>query len=73
MYHPIGIVMVLKLAKNIGFESNIFIWNLIIYCMVFGITVSISVISYELFEKKFINIKLKYSEIISGDNAKNIK
>jgi hypothetical protein len=30
-----------------------------------------AVISYELFEKRFLKAKVKYSRIISGDNAKD--
>lgn len=72
MYHPIAILIVLKIVKNSIFKTNLIFQNIIIYCVVFLITICLSSLSYKFFEKKFINIKVKFSEIISGDNARVI-
>lgn len=67
MYHVLAIVITIKLVVPF-FPSNNFIFYLsnVILLMI------MSSISYELFEKKFIKMKVKYSKILSGDNAENL-
>lgn len=67
MYHPIIIFIIIKLGIYYNFQSNYFIYPLVIL-----FTIIISSISYTYFEKKFIDKKIKYSDIISGENAKFI-
>jgi peptidoglycan/LPS O-acetylase OafA/YrhL len=65
MYHPIAIVIVLKCIAPM-FNYN----NWVIHIFVIGLTIIISATSYQFFEKRFIELKIKYSKIISGDNIK---
>lgn len=65
MYHPIIIVFCIK----IGIMFNI-IDNFVLYPIVFLLVVLLSSLSYEFYEKRFINKKARYSKIISGDSAK---
>jgi peptidoglycan/LPS O-acetylase OafA/YrhL len=65
MYHPIIIVFCIK----IGIMFNI-IDNFVLYPIVFLLAVLLSSLSYEFYEKRFINKKARYSKIISGDSAK---
>jgi hypothetical protein len=48
-----------------GFVQN----DIILYTGTFALTILLSVVSYELFESRFIKTKKKYSPVISGDNA----
>ena len=65
MYHPIIIVLSIKLCSLLDYHENI-----ILYPLVFILVIGLASLSYEFFEKRFIDRKAKYSEIISGDNAK---
>ena len=65
MYHPIIIVLCIK----IGIMFNL-LNNFVLYPLVFLLVIMISGLSYELYEKRFINKKAKYSKIISGESAK---
>ena len=64
MYHPLAIVLALKglLYFNIQFI-------VLQYALSIAIAIVISGLSYRYFEKYFISKKIKYSKIISGDNA----
>jgi peptidoglycan/LPS O-acetylase OafA/YrhL len=67
MYHPLVIVIVLKtLAGCLGTNS------LVLYLTCTVLTICVAAISYELFESRFIRMKLKYSTIVTGDNASKI-
>lgn len=61
MYHPIAIVFVLKLLILYKIDNDIlqYVFSLLL-------TIVISVVSYELFEKRFIKMKFRFSKIISG-------
>ena len=65
MYHPIIIVLCIK----IGMSFNC-INDFVLYPLVFLLVVLVASLSYEFYEKHFIDKKTKYSKIISGDNAK---
>lgn len=67
MYHVLAIVVTIKLVVPF-FPSN----NFIFYLSSIILLIIMSSISYELFEKKFIKMKVKYSKILSGDNAENL-
>ncbi len=66
MYHPIVIVLCIK----IGMKYTNTINDFVLYPIVFLLVVLLSSLSYEFYEKRFIAKKTKYSKIISGDNAK---
>lgn len=66
MYHLIFIAIVLKVYRYFGFEFNGFVENSLIYIAVFVLTISVSLISYNFFEKRFINLKSKYTIVKSN-------
>jgi peptidoglycan/LPS O-acetylase OafA/YrhL len=71
MYHNIMLVLALNLV--LGFSPDILhslSGNIIYYCIAICLTILASALSYEFFEKRFIKAKIRYSEIISGENAK---
>lgn len=65
MFHPIIIFIVIKFSIYLNIPNNYFI-----YPLVFILTILISSLSYDFFEKKFIDKKIKFSDILSGENAK---
>ncbi len=64
MYHSIFIVLSIKIAMHFNITNNAFI-----YFSSFAFTIIISALSYEIFEKYFIKKKVKYSSVLSGENA----
>ncbi len=67
MFHPIAIVIVIKLSILNGIINN-----LIIYTLSIGLTIALAACVYELYEKKFLKLKIKYSKVISGDAVKEL-
>lgn len=65
MFHPLMIVLSIKTVLLINCVNGV-----LMYFSVFLLTVLISSLSYEFYEKPFIHKKIKYSKIISGDSAK---
>jgi peptidoglycan/LPS O-acetylase OafA/YrhL len=64
VFHPIAIVLSIRLMQYFNIQSNY-----LLYFLVFTFVILIASLSYKFFEKNFINIKVKYSKILSGDNA----
>lgn len=64
MYHAVSIVISLKILQIINVDN--FIIQLITATSITAIFASLS---YELFEKRFLSLKRKFSKIISGDFA----
>lgn len=67
MYHPIGIVLSILIAKSINYTSNFLLYPLSVL-----LTILLAAISYKYFESIFLKFKIKFSKIISGDDL-NIK
>lgn len=65
MFHPLVIVFSIKILQYLNIENDF-----ILYPLVFVILIAVSSLSYEFFEKTFINKKVNYSTILSGANAK---
>jgi peptidoglycan/LPS O-acetylase OafA/YrhL len=65
MYHPICIVLSLKLAIYFQFTSN---W--LLYPLSAFLTILTASISYKYFESNFLRLKNRFSNIVSGDNSK---
>lgn len=61
MYHFIVLIPVLMAVSKFNFDNSI-----IIYMLVFTITIAISSLSYHYFEAFFLKIKAKYAFINSG-------
>lgn len=72
MYHMFIVVFSIKLVAYIFVVSRSFsfIENFLIYFLSTMLTILVSYVSYNFFEKKFIRVKIKYSKIISGDLVK---
>ncbi|MCY7362562.1 MAG: acyltransferase [Ignavibacteria bacterium] len=66
MFHPLAIVFSIKILTILHLESNY-----ILYPVILILVIIMSALSYEFFEKKFLNKKLKYSKLISGDSVKD--
>ena len=64
MYHILGIVLSVRLLDGFG----VYAWS-VQTCFSLGITVLISTLSYYGFEQRFIQMKGKFSKILSGDNV----
>lgn len=61
MYHTIAVVIGVKIAMN--FEQS----NWVIYPIAYILTISISAISYQYFEKPFLKIKGRFTTVLSGN------
>jgi len=71
MYHLIAIYLsFIIIYKIFNFEPTLFPTNLCLYLLTSVIVITMSMISYELFEKLFLKKKVKFSAIVSGDNAR---
>lgn len=69
MYHNIVLAACLKLLIYNGIILDNLWGNVLYYIIAIAATVLIASISYEYFEKWFISFKIRFSKIISGDNA----
>jgi len=66
MYHWI---IVLLIINYIPYNEDVLIYNIQLYSATFGITILISWLSYNLFEKRFINLKQKKNIKTSPKNG----
>lgn len=62
LFHPIVIVFSINTLRKAGHVDNY-----ILYPMAFGLTVLLSAASYFFYEKRFIDKKIRYSKLISGN------
>ncbi|MBS1771930.1 MAG: acyltransferase [Bacteroidetes bacterium] len=72
LYHYIAIVAAIKLGMRYVDPNNLVLSNIAYYGFTFGLCIIMAVISYEFFEKRFLRAKVKFSAIVSGDNAKEM-
>lgn len=72
MYHLMIIVLVVNVSmKWFGWEGSIGVKeNIFLYSMSIILTILVSSLSYQYFEKPFIRMKSKYTKIKSGEAAK---
>lgn len=72
MYHNIILVMVLKFVLYYsGVALNSLTGNLIYYGLAISATILVASLSYRFIERPFIRAKVRYSEVVSGENAKD--
>lgn len=72
MYHMMCIVFVLHVVTNTIGIRNLTLWeNILVYSLSITLSIFISYLSYEFFEKRFIHLKKKVTRVISGDDARN--
>lgn len=64
MYHPLAIVISLKLLDSVGLNITIFQ-----YILSLCVSIFFSGLSYHYYEKYFIKKKVLYSKVLSGDNT----
>lgn len=64
MYHPIVIVLAIKVLYSFYYTADFYLYPA---CIV--LTILLASLSYHFFEKTFLSLKLKFSTLISGDNA----
>ena len=65
MYHPICIVLCIKLLSYFKINNSI-----LMYFISIGSTILLASFSYQYVEKFFIKLKVRFTDIISGDNAR---
>lgn len=68
MYHPIGIMLSIYLTISINSTTN---W--LIYPLSLLVTILIASISYRYYESIFLKLKIKFSNIISGNEQETRK
>jgi peptidoglycan/LPS O-acetylase OafA/YrhL len=64
MYHSIMIVLSIKILQALHTTNNF-----LIYILSFILTIVVSSLSYEYFEKRFIEKKKQYTTVLSGENT----
>jgi peptidoglycan/LPS O-acetylase OafA/YrhL len=65
IYHYILIIIVLRFCDNLNIMDNF-----IYYTSSIMLTILVASLSYNFFEKRFIDMKVNYSDVISGENTK---
>lgn len=71
VYHPLIIFYVAKTLKNWLVDMNEAMKLIVIFIIVFGLTILIAYLSYEFFEKRFLSLKSKFSPVKSVDSMKD--
>ena len=64
IYHYILIIIVLRLCHAFNMQ-----YDFILYGLSIALTILVASLSYKYFEKRFIDKKVAYSDVISGENA----
>jgi peptidoglycan/LPS O-acetylase OafA/YrhL len=70
MYHWLSIILMMYFLRNafpfIESPGHELFYNMIMYPSAIFLTIGLSALSYELYEKWFLNLKNRFSKIISG-------
>lgn len=69
MFHPLGILLTFYAYQRLNVHLNIVGSNVVFYCASVVLTLLLSSLSYQFYEKYFLIKKIRFSSIISGDNA----
>lgn len=70
MYHNTVIAAMLQIVLYVGLKLDTLSGNIIFYTIAVLATILVASTSYEFFEKRFIKAKVRYSKVISGENAR---
>lgn len=70
MYHTLLIAMLLTVLHNYNLDQNSNVFNLLLYSGSVLITIVVSYLSYNYFEKWFLNMKEKFMVVKSSSNGK---
>ncbi|MFT3822761.1 MAG: acyltransferase [Chitinophagaceae bacterium] len=71
IYHLFAITITLKLLSGLYTTISYTAWSAIVFIGTVTLTILLAHISYFYFERKILRKKLKYSVIVSGDQAKH--
>lgn len=71
VYHPLIILLASSFFKNNGYFSE-FIYTILVFSLIFILTIIISHISYFYFEMRFLKLKSKFS-VVHSTNSKSRK
>jgi peptidoglycan/LPS O-acetylase OafA/YrhL len=71
MWHSIALVVGLKSAIAFNIKIDDFYSNTVYYFVALVVTLALSIASYELFEKPFLNYKNQFAKIPNGDVTEN--
>jgi peptidoglycan/LPS O-acetylase OafA/YrhL len=67
MYHTLCITMCIYVLHSLGIaDSNLILFNVLLYCTSVILTIGVAYLSYEYFEKVFLNFKEKFMIVKSG-------
>jgi peptidoglycan/LPS O-acetylase OafA/YrhL len=66
MYHPLVMFFVFTFANQYVSPDNRYLYNIVIYLLIFGLSVLLSFVSYKYFESFFLRLKDKFVVIPSG-------
>lgn len=72
MYHTICISLIITGLSAIGLQDNVVVFNILLYSLSFGMTILLSYLSYEYFEKFFLKFKEKFM-VVKSSTAKQDK
>jgi peptidoglycan/LPS O-acetylase OafA/YrhL len=67
MWHPIAIVVCLKIATTYNPKLDGIFSNGLYYCLTFALTILLSILSYEYFEMRFLKLKQVFTKVTSGN------
>jgi peptidoglycan/LPS O-acetylase OafA/YrhL len=72
MYHVFIIGLSFAILRQFPlFVPNTIAWNIVLYILVYGLTILGASLSYEYLEKRFIKMKKRFTKIESGDIIKD--
>lgn len=69
MYHTIALMIVLKMLLLLGMNVSGPVGTLVYYLVSISLTVFISSLSYEYFEKPFLSVKQHFAKVQSGEKV----
>lgn len=65
MYHPVAIIITLRLLTSFGLVGI----RTLQYSVCVALTILIAAVSYEAMERRFMHAKLRFTRVVSGDEA----
>ena len=71
MYHTVVMFASYAFVNNFA-QGNMVLYTAIVYILVTGITIGISYLSFHFVEKRFLNLKEKFSIVLSGKATESI-
>jgi peptidoglycan/LPS O-acetylase OafA/YrhL len=70
MYHTICVTICIYILRSFGVhESNLVLFNVLMYGLSIGLTIAVAQLSYHYFEKRFLDLKERFMIVKSGGEA----